>query len=397
MPSSRPQTLLLLATLAAVGVAPAAARRPAPDVSLLATPDGGIQPQGLMDGRGTLHLIYFKGQPGSGDLFYVRRPAGAAAFSAPLRVNSENGSAIATGTVRGGQLALGRNGWVHVAWNAAKPTERPPSRTRFGGTSNGAKHTPMWYARLPPDATAFEPQRAIGEHTRHLDGGGSIAADTRGRVYVVWHAAGLKDGEADRRIYVATSPDDGQRFKSEEAFAPDGGLCGCCQLETLAETDGRLHILYRAAGAGVHRDAMWMTVRPTAAFSAVRLQSWELPACPMTTFALARGSRGIQAAWETQHQIHTATLDPARETVSGIASIAGNAVRKHPSIAINKAGERLVAWTEGTAWARGGTVAWELQDKNGARVAGAVDAGAVPIWGLVSAIARPDGSFIILH
>lgn len=386
MPPPGSQTLLLLAALAAGGVAPEAAKPAAAAVSLVATPDGGIQPQAIMDSRGTLHVIYFKGQPGSGDLFYVRRPAAAPTFSAPLRVNSETGSAIATGTVRGGQLALGRNGWVHVAWNAAKPIDR-----------NGAQQTPLWYARLSPGATAFEPQRAIGEHTRHLDGGGSIAADARGRVYVVWHAAGLKDGETDRRIYVARSVDDGQRFNAEEAFAPDGGLCGCCQLETLAESDGRLHILYRAAAAGVHRDAMWMTVGPTGASAAVRLQPWELPACPMTTFALAAGPVGIQAAWETQHQIHTATLAPARRTFSNVSPITGSAIRKHPSIAINKAGERLVAWTEGTAWARGGTVAWELQDKNGARLAGASNAAAVPIWGLVSAVARPDGSFAIFH
>ena len=80
-----------------------------------------------------------------------------------------------------------------------------------------------------------------------------------------------------------------------------------------------------------------------------------------------------------------------------MAAIAGSAIRKHPTIAINKAGERLVAWTEGTAWARGGTVAWELQDKNGGRLAGAINAAPVPIWGLVSAIALPDGSFVIFH
>lgn len=342
-------------------------------------------------------MIYFKGQPGGGDLFYVRRPAGASTFSDPIPVNSEQGSAIATGTVRGGQLALGRNGWVHVAWNAAKAIERPPSRTRFGGTSNGVKHTPMWYARLAPGAARFEAQRAIGEHTRHLDGGGSIAADARGRVYVVWHAAGLKDGEIDRRIYVARSADDGRLFRSEDAFAPDGGLCGCCQLETLAENDGRLHILYRSAGGSVHRDAMWMTVGPKGALPPVRLQAWNLPACPMTTFAMAFAPAGLLAAWETQHQIHIATLDRARRTFSNVSAIAGTAIRKHPSIAINKRGDRLIAWTEGTAWARGGTVAWELQDRNGARLGGAVNAGTVPVWGLVSAIAGPDGSFTIFH
>ena len=371
--------LLFLPLLAGAGQSP-------PPVELVAVPNAGIQPQALMDASGVLHLIYFKGEPGSGDLFYVRRPARLTTFSAPIRVNSEPGSAIATGTVRGGQMALGRGGWVHVAWNAAKPIE-----------ANGMKQTPMWYARLPPGAGAFEPQRAIGEHTRHLDGGGSIAADARGRVYVVWHAAGLKDGEIDRRIYVARSADDGRLFGSEEAFAPDGGLCGCCQLETLADADGRLQVLYRAAGGNVHRDAMWLTVGPKGALPPVRLQEWHLPACPMTTFAMAFAPAGILAAWETQQQIHTATLDPARRTLSNAAALAGAAIRKHPSIAVNKAGERLIAWTEGTAWARGGTVAWELQDRHGVKLAGAVNAGPVPVWGLVSAIANPDGSFVIVH
>lgn len=368
-----------------------------PRVELIAGPHGGIQPQAVMDARGVLHLIYYKGDPGGGDLFYVRRAPGSTAFSAPVRVNSEPGSAIAAGSVRGGQIALGRDGWVHVAWNAAKPIEPPPSHKRFSGTESAAKYTPMWYARLPPGAAAFEPQRAIGEHTRHLDGGGSIAADARGRVYVVWHAAGLKDGEIDRRIYVARSTDDGRLFRPEEAFAPDGGLCGCCQLETLADNDGRLQILYRSAGANVHRDAMWMTVGPKGALPPVRLQEWNLPACPMTTFAIAVAPAGLIAAWETQQQIHIATLDRAKRTFSDVATPAGKGIRKHPSIAVNKAGERLIAWTEGTAWARGGSLAWELQDSKGATLSSAADAGAVPVWGLVSAIARPDGSFLIVH
>ena len=371
---------LLYLTLVA-GAPPAS-----PRVELIAVPDAGIQPQATIDARGVLHLIYFKGEPGSGDLFYVRRAPRATTFDAPIRVNSEPGSAIATGTVRGGQMALGRDGWIHVAWNGAKPIEL-----------GGVKRTPMWYARLPPGAAAFEPQRAIGDHTRHLDGGGSIAADARGRVHVVWHAAGLKDGETDRRIYVARSSDDGRRFRTEDAFAPDGGLCGCCQLETLAENDGRLHILYRSAGGNVHRDAMWMTVGPKGALPPVRLQAWNLPACPMTTFAIAFAPAGLLAAWETQHQIHLATLDRARRTVSGVAAPAGTAIRKHPSIAINKGGDRLIAWTEGTAWARGGTVAWEVQDSKGVPLASAANAGSVPVWGLVAAVAKGDGSFVIIH
>src|SRR4051812_21294759 len=95
-----------LVALAVAGVLPAAAWADEPPVHLLQTPNGGIQPQAVVDARGMLHLIYYKGDPAGGDLFYVHREHGKDRFSEPLRVNSQPGSAIAMGTIRGGQLAV---------------------------------------------------------------------------------------------------------------------------------------------------------------------------------------------------------------------------------------------------------------------------------------------------
>lgn len=379
-----PVTLVL-----ALAAGHAVATQPQPSVSrvdVVATPDGGIQPQAVVDPAGTIHLIYFKGEPAGGDLFYVRRTAAAGGFSTPVRVNSEAGSAIATGSVRGGQIALGRNGWIHVAWNGSKAIPR-----------DGVTQTPMWYARLSSQGNVFEAQRAIGSRTMHLDGGGSVAADRSGRVHVVWHAAGVEDGEPHRQIYVATSTDDGARFAPEKGFANEGGACGCCGVETLVDARGRLQILYRSAGAMIHRDAMWLTIGPQGASSPVTIQPWEVSACPMTTFAMASSADGIVAAWETQQQIYSAVLKPESREVSTITPIGAGAVRKHPSVAINEAGDRLIAWTEGTAWARGGTVAWELRDRSGRTLTSRAGAGTVPVWGLVAAVVRKDGSFLILH
>ena len=72
--------------------------------------EGGIQPQAVVDDAGILHLIYFKGDPAAGDLYYVRSSPGTTEFTKPIRVNSQPGSAVAVGTIRGGQLALGRGG-----------------------------------------------------------------------------------------------------------------------------------------------------------------------------------------------------------------------------------------------------------------------------------------------
>ena len=55
--------------------------------------------------------------------------------------------------------------------------------------------------------------------TFYLDGGGSIGADKEGNVYVAWHATSedAPEGEADRRLWVACSRDDGATFADEAA------------------------------------------------------------------------------------------------------------------------------------------------------------------------------------
>src|ERR1700693_4552409 len=119
-----------------------------PKVELLKTPDGGIQPQAELDARGTRHLVYLKGDPAAADVFYVRKARGAATFFPPIRVNSQPGSAIAIGSVRGAQLAVGKNGRVHVIWNGSGKAEPK-------GSSNSS---PMLYTRLNDEGAAFEPK-----------------------------------------------------------------------------------------------------------------------------------------------------------------------------------------------------------------------------------------------
>src|SRR5439155_4367383 len=91
-----------------------------PEIQVLRAPNDGLQPQAAIDSSGTLHLIYFKGEPGGGDLFYVRQDRGKSDFSQPIRVNSIPNSAVAIGSIRGAQLALGRSNRLHVAWNPSQ-------------------------------------------------------------------------------------------------------------------------------------------------------------------------------------------------------------------------------------------------------------------------------------
>src|SRR5947209_2069048 len=55
-------------------------------VTTLRVPNRGIQPQVVVDPRGQVHLLYFKGAPAGGDLYYVRSKDGGRTFSEPLSV-----------------------------------------------------------------------------------------------------------------------------------------------------------------------------------------------------------------------------------------------------------------------------------------------------------------------
>jgi hypothetical protein len=381
--------LLLLAVLQ-----PPVGGAAAPVVTIVSAADGGIQPQAVADPAGFVHVVYFIGDPSGGDLYYAKltkRRGGFERIGAAIRVNSVAGSALATGTVRGAQIALGRNGIVHIAWHGSKPVD-----------GSGSPHPPVWYARSV-DKEHFESQRMLSGSISGIDGS-TVAADPSGRVAVAWHgmparpAQGGTSGEQDRTAYFAASTDDGVTFAAPRV-ASDApvGACGCCGLKALFDRTGTLNLLYRAATDGTHRDTTWIAVGDAGAKPPVRVHPWEIEACPMSTFALAQAGPQVAAAWETAQQIYSATLDPRTQSVTGLSAVPGNGSRKHPSIAVNADGERLLAWTEGTAWKRGGRFAWRVTSRDGAELESSPDAGPVPVWGLVSVVALPDRSFVIVR
>ena len=361
-------------------------------VEVVETPGGGIQPQAAIDSRGTVHLVYFQGEPAAGDLFYARLEPGARSFDPPIRVNSQAGSALAVGTVRGGQLALGRGGRVHVAWNGSGKAL----------PKNAAGTSPMLYTRSDREGRAFEPQRNVMTKTTALDGGGTVAADEAGHVYVVWHGRGddRVPGEAGRRIWVARSNDDGAAFAPEEAaFDKETGACGCCGTRALADGRGTLYVLYRAATNFVGRDMYLLSTRDAGSSFAGRvLAPWKVSVCPMSTESLANSPTGVLAAWETDRRVSFARIDPESRTPSAPVTPPGNGERKHPAVAGNARGETILAWAEGTGWQKGGALAWQVFDRSGRPTAekGRIEDG-IPIWGLPAVVAKPDGTFLILH
>jgi hypothetical protein len=357
---------------------------------VLRVPSHGIQPQVAVDARGVVHLLYFKGEPGGGDVFYTRSRDGAH-FQPALRVNSQPGSAIATGNIRGAHLALGKGGRVHVAWNGSgKALPKAPG-----------DRTPMLYTRLNDAGTAFEPQRNLLHSEVYLDGGGSVAADGTGNVYVFWHAPEVdKKGEGNRRVWVAASTDEGKTFApARAAYAEPTGACGCCGLRAFADSKGTVYTLYRGAKDTEQRDMYLLTSTDKAkSFRGEDIHPWKIDTCPMSSESFAEGPGVVVAAWDTKGQVYFARIDPkTRKRSAPIAAPGAGHGRKHPAVAVNANGEILLVWTEGMGWARGGSLAWQVYDRAGKPTAERGQAAGVPVWSLVAAFVRPDGRFAIVY
>jgi hypothetical protein len=254
------------------------------------------------------------------------------------------------------------------------------------------------------DGTGFEPQRNLMTSTYSLDGGGSVAADDDGNVYVVWHANSTNGatGEGGRAVWVARSRDDGKTFTAESrANHEQTGACGCCGLRAATDGLGNVFVLYRSAMNTINRDMYVLVSKDKGtSFVATKLDKWEIGQCVMSSAAFHRMSDGMLAAWETEHQVKLTRVDglPALSLPKVVAPKLNKQTRKHPVLCTNSKGQVMLAWTEGTGWQKGGSVAWQVFDQSGLPVAGGTGrADGVSVWSLVAVFPGPNDDFTVVY
>lgn len=360
-------------------------------VTLMQAPSEGIQPVTKVGADGTVHMIYFKGDPGAGNVYYVQKAPNASGFTKPVRVNNHPGSAIAAGTVRGPQMALGKDGRVHVAWMGS--SEAQPRGPK------GA--SPMMYTHSTDNGRRFMKERNVIQHAVGLDGGGTVAADNQGNVYVLWHAGAGKKGEENRRVWMAKSTNSGKSFAREVAISPAAaGACGCCGMTATVGNDSRLYVLFRGAETVEQRDMYLLASQGTAQTTKSRLlEKWPIKSCPMSTSSTYVTDHQVAVSWESQEQVAFTTLEDGKIKNTPIIHAPDTGKnRKHPAVAVNSEGEMLLAWTEETGWQKGGSLHWQLFDKSGNPTAKkGHKANAVPVWGRPTAMVNSDGGFTIIH
>ena len=373
--------IALAALILIIGVLASASS--APRITTLRVPDGGLQPQ-LILRDGILHLIYLTGAPEKAGIVYRQSKDYGQTFSTPLQVNTKE-SAMAIGNIRGPQLAIGRNGRAHIAWNGV----------------NAQNRMPMFYSRLNDSGTAFEPERNLINTAWGLDGGGALAADAKGNVFAFWHAPipGTK-GEENRRVWLAKSTDDGATFEPERiAFANPVGACGCCGMKAWADPDGTVYAMFRSAQEIVNRDIWLLTSKDHGlTFQGSNTSHWTIGACVMSSESLTQTPNGVLAAWETEKQAYFGLIEKGASKVSTpIAAPGQPGNRKHPVAVGNKQGDILFTWTDGMAWKKPGTISWQLYSAKGKAISPVTTNDGVPAWSLIAAFPKPDGSFVVVY
>ena len=367
--------VFLLAAFAGAGLSQRAVESSRAAVETLRIPEGGM-PRAVVDGGGTLHVVYVAEGASRTDLFHVTREPGAPGWSEPRRVNSRDLSVSGLGPIDGAQVALGPGNRLHVGWLQAEPPA-------------------FFYTRSRADGPGFEPQRELpAGDAGTLEAGPAVAADGGGRVYVFWHAGPFED--ARRSVFLTVSRDGGASFEPARRVSPEAeGACACCGLAAATDAAGAVHVSYRGAGDNVRRGQRLLTSTDRGrTFSDRLVHPWELGACPVSTTSLLAGPGGLTVAWETQGQVHFADADrpDAVRTPPGEARFR----RKNPVVAVDPAGDTLLAWGDGPGFSFGGSLHWQVFDADGRPVGEPGGGAATVIEGSTVAAVVQDGRFLVV-
>ena len=114
--------------------------------------------------------------------------------------------------------------------------------------------------------------------------------------------------------------------------------------------------------------------------------------------SIASSASSTFGAWETAGQVYFGEIDSRSARIpTPIPAPGDGGTRKHPRLATNANGDVLFVWTEGTAWARGGSMAWQVFDSSRRMTTIKGEAPGIPVWSFAAPIARPDGQFVVLY
>jgi len=316
---------LALALVLATGQAHAANR-----VQVISTPEKGQVPDAEVDREGIIHIAYVAGK----DAWYVNSSDEGKTFSMPLRINSDIGTVHPPNMFRGPDLAIGRNGRVHVIWYVSAYQRKLP-QDQWG----------VFYSWLDAGKSEFVPNRNLNHKPSDNY---SLAADDKGNVAVVWMAG---------KLVVSFSEDNGITFK--DLAVPIADPCECCGSRALFSGDSLLSIAYREKANNMRDMHLLRKERNSSTFTRQKISGtpWQVNGCPMTGVFLSDAKGGPLIAWETKGAVSFARLQTA-DPISAPREVKAAPKGKWPVALAAADGTILVSWKSGN------TVFWQLRDSS---------------------------------
>ena len=236
----------------------------------------------------------------------------------------------------------------------------------------------------------FEPARTPSNlYTEGLDAEANLATDGS-TISITWHAGDLMS-EASRAVYSMSSDDYGDTFDDPTQISDSAlGACACCSLATNYDRQGKLQIAYRSA---INNDGRHMQVISGANDSQNprTVGKWVINACPVSSNNL----NGNWLAFESEGRLWTVNLASPDQA----KPLRASAIRqKHPSMATNQRGHRLVVWGEAVGYFAGGTLQMQLYDDDN-KLFNTPDYSSKIIkeYSVAATVSGRDGSFLVLY
>jgi hypothetical protein len=170
-------------------------------------------------------------------------------------------------------------------------------------------------------------------------------------------------------------------------------------MHAFADDSGNLYVAYRDAGDGIHRNTDLLVSKDQGnTFTFATVHPWEINACPMSSAFMTEDANTTLLAWQTGPQVYYTRVRPGAVQLGERRSAPGMPEdRKHPVVVAGDDGSILFAWTEGTGWAKGGSLAWQVYDGDGKPVGEIGRADGVPVWSLPAGFTDSKGSFVLVY
>lgn len=295
-------------------------------------------PVGAADRLGHAHSPGGHTHQAWSDVYYARSDDDGRTFSAPVRVNAEDGEVWGF-AVSKPNIGIGPTGTVHVFYPANEISStigKPVAVSHYVRSTDGGKSfsKPVRLNGEPAEDLAEVVHGGLSQ--AHVFGTMSVGRD--GSVYALWlDTRGMSESDATSKVFMAVSRDDGASWEPErEAFGT--GACPCCQLTSTIGSEGELYLGGRVVHEGNQRDPMVAVSTDGGRTFSERVKvsgpPWVLEGCPLKPTALAARETHLYAA------VFNGAIEPGGVLFSHSADggrTFAEAIRLHPDAAISDA------------------------------------------------------------